>query len=352
MPQATISVEIDVQESFRVASMRGMFDVPLEKKLKHEWNIDFPIDHTPWNVGLIVGASGSGKTTVAKKLFGEQAYHEGFPWDKDKSILDCFPPDMKIQEITNLLSHVGFSSPPSWVKPFHVLSNGQKFRVDLARVLCEKNDLTVIDEFTSVVDRNVAKVGSHAVSKTAKKLDKKIVCLSCHYDILEWLEPDWVYDMSTGQFSRRLHRRPQIELSLFRVHYKAWELFKEHHYLTTEINRAARCYLAELNNEPVAFTSVIAMPSGSLKRAFRGHRTVVLPDYQGIGIGNALTMTIGEMYKQEGCRFFSITSHPAFIQARTKNPKWKLTRKPSRQRVDKMKPTATKRLTCTFEYIG
>jgi len=99
-----------------------------------------------------------------------------------------------------MFNSVGFSSPPSWLKPYHVLSNGEKMRVDLARSLLSKKDIVVFDEFTSVVDRNVAKITSFAVSKSVRKTKKQFVAVSCHFDILEWLEPDWVFNTNTMSF--------------------------------------------------------------------------------------------------------------------------------------------------------
>lgn len=260
--------------------------------------------------------------------------------------------ELSIQKITNLLSHVGFSSPPSWTKPFHILSNGQKFRVEIARILATQG-LTIIDEFTSVVDRNVAQIGSYAISKTAKKEKKQIICLSCHRDIIEWLEPDWVYDMDIKQFSWRLLRRPKIKLSFYKVNYKQWELFKEHHYLTRKISKTARCYMAFWNDIPVAFTSCINMIG--FKKRIREHRTVTLPDFQGIGIGSRVSETLAEIMIKDGYRYYSVTSHPSFIQNRIKNQKWRLVRKPSRVSRDKFcknRTNATNRLTVSFEFIG
>lgn len=351
MPSAHIIVETDIKESFRVAAMRGLFDVESGSKNKHEWDIDIPIENTQWNVGLIVGASGSGKTVCVKQLFGDKYYHRGFKWSRN-SILDDFPKNLSIQEITSLLSHVGFSSPPSWTKPFHILSNGQKFRVELARILISEQ-MVVIDEFTSVIDRNVAQIGSYTVSKTAKKLNKQIVCVSCHRDIIEWLEPDWIYDMDSKEFSRGLLRRPNIELQLFRADKTAWELFKEHHYLTSSLSRTAQCYVCFWRNVPVAFTSTVNMIG--FKKSVREHRTVVLPDYQGVGIGNSVSSMVAEITIDRGYRFYSTTSHPAFTQGRIKDPKWRLCRKPSRTGKDKMNKNnadATRRLTAGFEYVG
>ena len=142
-----------------------------------------------FSIGLIVGGSGSGKSTMLKE-FGEEKI---INWSEDKSIVSHFEsPD----EALNKLSAVGLNSIPSWVKPYRVLSNGEKFRADLAMKI---SDGAVIDEFTSVVDRNVAKAASTALSKYIKKNDiKNVVISSCHRDIVTWLEPDWIIDTDHG----------------------------------------------------------------------------------------------------------------------------------------------------------
>jgi ABC-type ATPase involved in cell division len=144
-----------------------------------------------FKIGVIVGSSGSGKSTLLKK-FGLEEKPVWFP---AKGIISHFEtPDIAI----NKLGSVGLNSVPSWYKPYHVLSNGEKFRADLARKI---RSGCVIDEFTSVVDRTVAKAASMSLARYIKNQDIHNVVLStCHRDILDWLEPDWVIDTDTGEF--------------------------------------------------------------------------------------------------------------------------------------------------------
>ena len=183
-------------KSFRVASIMGKFD--LQNNLiveQFKGNIDLPKE---WGVGLIVGSSGTGKTTIAKELFND-FYITDFKYCNE-SILDDMPSNCSVDEIVKMFNSVGFSSPPSWLKSYSCLSNGQKMRVDLARSLLMKNDLIVFDEFTSVVDRTTAEIGSFAVQKSIRKTNKKFIAVTCHFDVQKWLMPDWVFNTDSMTF--------------------------------------------------------------------------------------------------------------------------------------------------------
>lgn len=355
MPSFDHVVSIDYKQTFRSAKVAGMFDVPVSEKMTKSWHVDMPIEDQDWSIGLIVGASGSGKTTIAKRAFGDDCYFKGHEW-KSSCFLDDFSSELEIKSITDALSHVGFSSPPSWLLPYHVLSNGQKFRADLARAILESDDkILVFDEFTSLVDRTVAKVASYAASKFIRKNKKKMVAVTCHYDVAEWLETDWIYDVSTMTFDRRRLRRPQIELKVERVHHSAWRIFKGHHYLDANINKAAKVYLGSIENEPVAMTAILPLPHPTAKNIWKEHRTVVLPDYQGIGIGNKLSEHVGDILLSKGKKFTSLTSHPSMIGYRAKSKKWIMTRGPSRTSPHAGSisfSSSSARLSCSFLYIG
>ena len=188
-------------ESFRAKSIAGSFalnDVKLQKQFKGS----LPIEEDDWQIGIIVGRSGSGKSSIAKQLFPE-AYVSGFEYTH-KCILDDFPEGLETGEITRLLCSVGFASPPDWLKAYNCLSQGEKMRVDIARALCLPQCLVVFDEFTSVIDREVAKIASFAISKAVRRQKgRKFIAVTCHYDVVDWLEPDWVFCTDTMEFDRK-----------------------------------------------------------------------------------------------------------------------------------------------------
>ena len=182
--------QVKPTKTFRVASVMGTFDLQSENIIERfKGEIKLP---EKWQIGLIVGNSGTGKTTIAKELF-EDYYVTSFDY-KAETILDDMPKNQSIENICKTFNSVGFSSPPSWLKPYSVLSNGEKMRVDLARAILSDDDMFVFDEFTSVVDRNVAKIGSFAMQKAIRKTNKKFIAVGCHFDVEDWLLPDWVFN--------------------------------------------------------------------------------------------------------------------------------------------------------------
>jgi ABC-type ATPase with predicted acetyltransferase domain len=76
-------------------------------------------------------------------------------------------------------------------------------RVDIARALCLNQQLIVFDEFTSIVDREIAKVSAYAISKAVRRSKKRFVAVTCHYDVVDWLEPDWVFCADMMEFDRK-----------------------------------------------------------------------------------------------------------------------------------------------------
>ena len=201
----------NVKKTFRVAQVMSDFDVKLEHSNENFiGDIDLP---EKWNIGLICGGSGTGKTTIINELFKDNII-TSFNWT-DESVLDNMPKDISIKDIEKMFYTVGFGSVPSWLKPYKVLSNGEKMRVDLARALLEK-DFIVFDEFTSVVDRQVAKTACIAINKAIKNTNKKFIAVSCHKDIIEWLQPDWLFDTDemkqVFQLAHDLKKNLQLEV--------------------------------------------------------------------------------------------------------------------------------------------
>ena len=356
MSAIEVTVTCPVFDSFRVQQVAGMFDVPLSQRASQRFCVKVPddFDRKPWRIGLIVGPSGSGKSTIARAMFGDRVYRPQ-QWPEDRAVIDGMG-DRPIKETTGLFTAVGFSSPPSWIKPYQVLSNGEQFRCDLARALAAAGQtagLVAFDEFTSVVDRNVARVASAAIAKGMQdgNLGGRFVAVTCHYDVTAWLQPDWVIDMATATFQWRCLPRPPIHLSVFRCASSAWSMFARHHYLSGSLSAATRCFLVVWEGHPVAFCSTVSLIGRKNRR--RISRIVTLPDYQGIGIGMKVLETVADLHREEGHRVNLTASHPAVLAHCRRSPRW---------RAIQVKKTGSRgfanyrgsigRAVVSFEYVG
>lgn len=322
MPTFDIVKKSEPKQSFRVASIIGKFDLQSNAiEERFTGNIDISDN---WQIGLIVGKSGTGKTTIAKQLF-ENAYITNFEYQSE-TVLDDMPKDKSVDEITRAFNSVGFSSPPSWLKPYSVLSNGEKMRCDLARAILSENDLFVFDEFTSVVDRQVAQVGSFAMQKAIRKTNKKFIAVTCHFDVEDWLLPDWVFNTDTmtfQSFEGQKKNKPDIKFEIFSYGDKTiWKMFAKYHYLSHSHNNAASVYIATVNDAVAGFISILHLPHPKTKTIKKVHRLVILPDYQGIGIGIKLLNEIGDIYLKQKWRFTIVTSAPSLINALKKSNQW------------------------------
>ena len=146
-----------------------------------------------WNIGVLCGNSGSGKSTLLSTL-GEP---KNPIYDYSKSIISQFP-HMSEHDVCELLSSVGLSSIPVWLHKPNELSNGERARLDLCWILAnaKENEIILYDEFSSVINRAVAKSMSYALQRYVREKNLKIILASCHFDIIEWLNPDWVFNLN------------------------------------------------------------------------------------------------------------------------------------------------------------
>lgn len=302
-----------------------MFDVPPQEKARLQWRGELPIETFDWNVGLIVGPSGCGKSTIMRHLFGESP---ALDWSS-KSVIDDFKKDLSIEDISKVCQAVGFNTIPAWMRPYAVLSNGERFRVDLARRMLELPDPIVVDEFTSVVDRQVAQIGAYAVQKYVRRQNRRFVGVTCHYDVLDWLNPDWVFEPSTMTLTRGSQRqRPQLQCTITRVPYETWRLFAPFHYLTADLHKAARCFALFVDGRIAAFSGMLHRPHPKVDDIIGCSRLVTLPDWQGLGLAPMLIDRLGAAYKAIGKRLHTYPAHPALIRSFAKSDKWTMVQKP------------------------
>lgn len=143
-----------------------------------------------FDIMVITGASGSGKSTLLAEFDRGGYSYADKHYDSSKAIVSNFNTP---EEASFKLSAVGLNSMPVWCRPRNVLSVGEGFRADIALNL-ESN--MIFDEFTSTIDRNVAKSTCNGLQKYIRNnnLHDMVFC-SCHKDYIPYLQPDIVVDL-------------------------------------------------------------------------------------------------------------------------------------------------------------
>lgn len=325
--------------SYRAARVKSLFNA--ESGCNFDLDAGLDIDDGDWQIGVVVGPSGSGKTSLGRQIFaaGDAAFWQP-EWPADKPIIDAIAPTGDFDAVTGALAAVGLGSVPSWLRPYAVLSNGERFRADLARLVCEQPAETVVDEFTSVVDRQIARFGALAFAKAWRRTTGcRVALLTPHYDVIEWLEPDWVFDTArpaADAFARGrgLWRRPRFELEIWQTDWRYWPEFEPHHYLKLPLMPAAKCYVGAVEGERVCHLAMSSIWCGAGIEG-RACRLVVKPEWQGAGVGLRFLNWVcqaqlegSDAARLPGRKLTTLfhTSHPGLAAALRRDRAWRQTR--------------------------
>jgi energy-coupling factor transporter ATP-binding protein EcfA2 len=326
-----VTLKCDVFKNFRCQMAADSLDIDSEKKSIHHLKIENINIPKEWNIAVIYGSSGSGKTTLAKKLFGEDVFKS--PLIENEPIINQFPDNYKYEDCANLLNGIGLTSVPCWIRPVYTLSNGQKARAEAALLMTLENKIICIDEWTSVVDRTVAKAMSFCVQKFARKLNKKIILLSCHKDIIEWVNPDWLIECNKQEFNLPkgedffFEKRDVLRFDIREVDTKTWRYFSKYHYLSERLpGGKIHCYGLFLNEDQIGFqcfANYTPIKKGTIP-IFHSNRTVIHPDYAGLGLGIKFINETSRICQQKyGYKIMAKFSSTPVFKAMIKQKCWK-----------------------------
>lgn len=168
-------------------------EIPLPSKD----DMDEIMNDKDFNIFLICGRSGSGKSTILRYVADKDINMPSY--DNEKCVISQFP-SLTEEQACDLLSGVGLSSVPIWLRKPNQLSNGEKARLDVCKSIYDASEngenIVFIDEFTSVVNRDAAKSMSFALQRYARQNGMRLVIASCHFDIIDWLQPDYIFNLN------------------------------------------------------------------------------------------------------------------------------------------------------------
>lgn len=324
--KTTITRSSKIVSTARLKQLEGMFDVQPSamETLTWEVNLDLPSE---WNIGVIVGASGSGKSTIAEWLAKELGTRLIGGRDKQGKILDPWewPADRCIVD--------GFPAPrgrPAAGREGHhraAVERGILQPAGVAATVPRPEQRAAIPRQPGPHHRGVGQDRHHGRIQLGGGSHGRADRIRRRGEV----GPTARRQIHRGHLPRGCRRvvgaglgvrgangqacpgaAPPIELEICRVETKAWEIFKPHHYLTAKLHPTAACFGAFYRGELIGFDAWLPFV-GRLRdgrKARRGHRTVVLPDYQGVGIGAALFNHNASLWRGSAIACFRVRHTP------------------------------------------
>jgi len=149
----------------------------------------------PTDIVLITGDSGSGKSVLLKALEKDIKQDMGLSCINIKDIqLHPGKPLIEtvgktIEEGLELLSRVGLNDAFLFLRSFEQLSDGQKYRYRIAKMMESKAQFWVMDEFCATLDRDTAKIVAYNLQKLARANGRAILAATTHTDLFDDLKP-------------------------------------------------------------------------------------------------------------------------------------------------------------------
>lgn len=190
--------EVDVRYSFkqerteRVLEIAEAFGLGLNER-------EFVVfDHAeveilPGDVVYITGESGGGKSTLLRELTNKLVNDGHFVSNIDQIVFEDKPVIDQIGKSTGealrLLSIAGLNDANLFIRKPAELSDGQKYRFRIAKMLESGATVWVADEFLAILDRTTAKVLAYNLQKIARNAGAILMVATTHSDMKEDLAP-------------------------------------------------------------------------------------------------------------------------------------------------------------------
>jgi len=175
----------------RTVAVAEAFGLGVDQFQQHVIYDDVELKIGPADVVYITGESGSGKSVLLKRLERELAQEtvniKNVRVDPKKPLIDTI--GKTLEEGLELLSRVGLNDAFLFVRRYNQLSDGQKYRYRIAKMIETGKQYWVMDEFAATLDRDTAKIVAYNVQKLARQLGKAVLAATTHTDLLEDLKP-------------------------------------------------------------------------------------------------------------------------------------------------------------------
>lgn len=307
-----ITYETAIKPTPRTTAVAAAFGLGIDQTQKFTLYDNVELKIGPKDIVYITGDSGSGKTVLLKAIKKdlEDAGEEVAEVNEtricsNKPLIDTV--GEIFSEALELLSRVGLNDAFLFLRKYNELSEGQRYRYHLAKLIESRKQWWIIDEFCSTLDRDTAKIVAFNVQKIARKLGKAVLAATTHTDLFEDLKPSVHVHKRFGKevqvryypnqlnYQCSLTKEMQIEEGTF-TDYKKLSIF---HYRTHRCPPPRKIFILKRKDElcgvivysyppPITFGRSKVW-KGSFRQLQREistiSRVIIHPKYRTIGLG-------------------------------------------------------------------
>ena len=305
------------EPSDRVVSVAEGFGLGLdqwEKFIVYD-NVELKIG--PKDIVYITGDSGSGKSVLLKALEKDIKQDMGLTCinisdirpDLNKPLIETV--GKMLEESLELLSKVGLNDAFLFLRSYEQLSDGQKYRYRIAKMIESKVDFWIADEFAATLDRDTAKIVAYNLQKLARQQGKAVLAATTHTDLLGDLKPSVHIHKRFGKeicvvyYTNEHAKECSLikEMEVIEGTVQDWRMLACFHYRSHKIAGPRKIFCLKRGEElcgvivycyppPTAFGRRLVLPKMSIRELNEKlsiiSRVVVHPKYRTIGLGAKL----------------------------------------------------------------
>jgi len=293
----------------RTIGVAEAFGLGVDDFKEHVIYDDVTIKISPTDIIYVTGESGSGKSVFLRALekdLGDEAINiENIQVDSDKPIVETVGGNL--EEALELLSRVGLNDAYLFIRRYSELSEGQKYRYRIAKLIESDGQFWIMDEFASTLDREMAKIVAFNVQKQARRNQKAVIAATTHTDLFGDLAPSvhihkgWGKRLEVKYYPNRLNETCSVtrDLHIEEGTMEDYKQLAEFHYRTSRCPPPRKIFALKRGDEPCGVIVYSHPPPNAFGRskAWKGTfiqlrkemstiaRVVLHPKYRTTGLG-------------------------------------------------------------------
>lgn len=302
----------------RVVAVSDAFGLGVDDQKAFEIFKDISFKYDDSDLIYVTGDSGSGKSTFLKlfEVFERQRQRScaniaSIQIDENAVVINSIGANK--EEAMAILGTVGLSEAFLMLRRYKDLSEGQRYRYKLAKLIETKADTFLIDEFGATLDREMAKVLAYCVQKWARANKKTFAIATTHKDLVQDFNPSIVFDCKFGGNKVITYYEPKSPpkfslLEQVRLEKGDQEDYKKlagFHYLAGSVAGRRQIYKLTFEGEPIGvivysvsfyghhirnqlfpeYKSNIQKVNAEISRI---SRVIIHPKFRGVGLAHEL----------------------------------------------------------------